>query len=149
MLDTGQQAPEFELPNHDGEPVQLAEYEGSVVLYFYPKADTPGCTREACSFRDSWNRFEEQNIAVVGVSTDSVSDIEAFKQKHDLPFELLSDENGDVAAAYESYAGTNDSARRNTYVIDENGVIESIYEDVTPDSHAEKIVDDFAEQRGE
>jgi peroxiredoxin Q/BCP len=149
MLDTGQQAPEFALPNHEGESVQLAEYEGCVVLYFYPKADTPGCTREACSFRDSWDRFEEQNIAVVGVSTDSVADIEAFKEKHDLPFELLSDEDGDVASAYESYDETNDSALRNTYVINENGDIERVYENVSPDSHAEEIVDDLAEQRGE
>jgi peroxiredoxin Q/BCP len=149
MLDTGQQAPAFKLPNHDGELVQLADYEGSVVLYFYPKADTPGCTREACSFRDSWDRFEEQNIAVVGVSTDSVSDIEAFKEKNDLPFELLSDEDGEVASEYESYDETNDSALRNTYVINENGDIERVYENVSPDSHAEEIVDDLAEQYGE
>jgi peroxiredoxin Q/BCP len=156
MLDTSQKAPEFALPNHDGELVQLSDYDGQhVVLYFYPQADTPGCTREACTFRDTWHLFEEQNVAVVGVSNDTIEDIEAFKEKYDLPFELLSDEGGEVASKYESYGATEvgGEARgtvfRNTYVIDENGVINRVYEDVSPDSHAQKIVDDLSEQRGE
>jgi peroxiredoxin Q/BCP len=156
MLDTEQKAPAFALPNHDGELVTLSDYEGEqVVLYFYPRADTPGCTSEACAFRDSWELFEERDVTVVGVSNDDVEDIAAFREKYDLPFELLSDEDGDVASAYESYGTTEiegetwEIAFRNTYVIDENGVIERVYEDVSPDSHAQQIVDDLSEQRGE
>lgn len=156
MLDTGRKAPEFALPNQDGELVQLSDYDGQhVVLYFYPRADTPGCTREACAFRDTWHRFEEQDCTVVGVSNDTVADIKAFKEKYDLPFELLSDEDGEVASEYESYGTTEvggetrDIAFRNTYVIDENGVIERVYEDVSPNSHAQMITDDLSEQRGE
>ncbi|UPM44987.1 thioredoxin-dependent thiol peroxidase [Halocatena salina] len=151
MLDAGQKAPAFTLPNHEGETVRLSDYDGQhVVLYFYPQADTPGCTREACSFRDAWHRFEEQEVTVIGVSDDSLEDIKAFKEKYDLPFELLSDEDGEVATAYESYGTTSvesetrDIIRRNTYVIDETGVIKRVYEDVSPNSHAQKIIDDLS-----
>lgn len=156
MLDIGQQAPEFALPNHNGDLVRLSDYDGQhVVLYFYPQADTPGCTTEACAFRDTWHRFEEQNGTVVGVSNDTVEEIEAFKEKYDLPFELLSDEDGTVASKYESYGTTEiqgekrEIAFRNTYVIDENGVIKRVYENVSPDNHAQTIAEDLSAQPSE
>jgi len=156
MLDAGQKAPEFELSNHAGEPVRLSDYEGQyLVLYFYPRADTSGCTREACAFRDSWDRFDDLGVNVVGVSNDPVEDLAAFREKYDLPFDLLSDEDGAVAEAYESFGTaevkgeTWEIAFRNTYLIDEYGVIERVYEDVSPDSHPEEMIDDIRQLRGE
>lgn len=147
MLATGQPAPDFELPNQEGESVRLADFEGQrVVLYFYPRADTPGCTKEACGFRDTWDGFEDHDITVLGVSNDSITDLAAFKAKYDLPFTLLSDPDGDVASTYESY-GTREIqgeeweiAFRNTYLIDEDGRITQVYENVSPEGHAKEIL---------
>lgn len=146
MLQEGEPAPEFELLDHQGEPVRLADFDGrQVVLYFYPKADTPGCTTEACSFRDSWHRFEDLDVAVVGVSTDSPAELQSFREKYSLPFRLLSDESGEVARAYDSFTVTkidseqHDIAERNTFVIDEDGRINRIYEGVSPDTHVDEI----------
>jgi peroxiredoxin Q/BCP len=147
MLATERPAPEFELPNQDGEPVRLSDFEGQrVVLYFYPRADTPGCTKEACGFRDAWDAFEDHGITVLGVSNDSIEDLAAFKSRYDLPFTLLSDPDGDVASTYESY-GTREIkgeeweiAFRNTYLIDKDGRIEQIYENVSPEGHSKEIL---------
>jgi peroxiredoxin Q/BCP len=150
MPSEGDEAPTFELPDQDGEPVTLTDYRGNhVVLYFYPKADTPGCTTEACSFRDVFEEFEERGIAVLGVSTDPVEDIAAFAEKHELPFRLLSDEDGDVARKYDSFAIKEmrgqeyEIAERNTFVIGPDGEIVAVYEDVSPEAHAEEILDDI------
>ena len=150
VLKTAQSAPEFTLPDQDGEPVRLSDFEGvQVVLYFYPRADTPGCTKEACAFRDSWEAFDEQDVVVLGVSNDPVGPLREFKDQYDLPFTLLSDEDGAVASAYDSYGTTEiqgetwEIAFRNTYLIDEDGVIEHVYEDVSPDSHADEILEDL------
>ncbi|WP_327052560.1 thioredoxin-dependent thiol peroxidase [Halomicrococcus gelatinilyticus] len=147
MLSVGQQAPSFELPNHAGEPVSLSDHEGQhVVVYFYPRADTPGCTTEACGFRDAWDAFAERDVAVLGVSDDSVDDLAAFREKHDLPFELLSDESGEVASAYDSYGekqlfgNTFDGVFRNTYVVDPGVTIAAAFEDVTPEGHAADVL---------
>lgn len=150
MLEQGERAPDFELNNQDGELVSLSDLKGEkVVLYFYPKADTPGCTKEACGFRDSWEDFEESDIEVIGVSTDPVEDLKEFKEKYDLPFTLLSDERGEVASAYESYGTTEvgdetwEIAFRNTYVIDEDGYIERVYKNVSPEGHADEIIEEL------
>ncbi|MBO4248099.1 thioredoxin-dependent thiol peroxidase [Halomicrobium sp. IBSBa] len=150
MLEAGATAPTFELPDQDGETVALSEYEGQrVVLYFYPRADTPGCTKEACGFRDEWDAFADRNVAVLGVSDDPVDDLAAFAAEYDLPFTLLSDEDGAVAARYDSYGEKNmfgntfDGVFRNTYVIDPDGVIERVYEGVSPEGHAEEILTDL------
>lgn len=150
MPSEGDEAPAFELPDQDGEPVPLTDYRGEhVVLYFYPKADTPGCTTEACSFRDVYDEFEERGIAVLGVSTDSVDDLSAFADKHDLPFRLLSDDDGEVARKYDSFAVKEmrgeewEIAERNTFVIGPDGNITAVYEDVSPEAHAEEILDDI------
>lgn len=147
MLQPGEEAPDFELTNHDGEPVSLTDYAGQrVVLYFYPKADTRGCTIEAESFRDRWDEFAERDVVVLGVSADPVEDIAAFREKYDLPFTLLSDPDGAVASAYETYGTAEiqgeewEIAFRNTYLIDENGTVERVYEDVDPEGHAEEIL---------
>ena len=148
MLDVGADAPEFELENQDGETVSLEEFEKRVVVYFYPRADTPGCTTEACGFRDAWGAFEERDVAVLGISDDSVEDLADFASEYDLPFELLSDPNGEVAAAYDSYGektiggNTFDGVFRNTYVV-EDGRIAAAYEGVSPEGHAEEILTDL------
>lgn len=150
MLEPGEPAPDFELPDHDGDTVQLSDFRGrKVVLYFYPKAGTEGCTSEACSFRNNWDAFQEAGVQVVGVSTDPVEEIRSFKKEQQLPFPLLSDESGDVARNYETFGTpeidgeTYEIALRNTYVIDEEGTIEATYEDVSPEQHATEILEDI------
>lgn len=143
MLSEGDPAPDFELFDQNGDTVQLSDYRGQrVVLYFYPKADTPGCTKEACSFRDVYDEFEERGLAVLGVSTDSVEVLDAFAEKYGLPFRLLSDPDGNVAQAYGSL-GSN-VAERNTFIVDEDGTITNVYEQVSPEAHAEEILNDAA-----
>ncbi|APW98309.1 peroxiredoxin [Halobiforma lacisalsi AJ5] len=150
MLDVGDTAPAFELQNQHGETVQRSDFDGQrLVLYFYPRANTDGCTTEAREFEDALEAFEERDTAVVGISDDPVSDLETFADDHDLTFDLLSDENGEVATLYESYGekrmfgNTFDGVFRNTYVVDPDGRIEAVYEGVSPDGHAEAVLDDF------
>jgi len=150
MLDVGDEAPEFELHDQHGEPVALSEFEDrKVVVYFYPRADTEGCTKEACSFRDAYDEFAERNVAVLGISDDPVEDLTDFAEKHDLPITLLSDESGEVASAYDSYGEKNmfgntfDGVFRNTYVVDGEGRIAATYEGVDPEGHAEEILADL------
>ena len=150
MPSKGDQAPDFELADQNDEPVVLSDYRGEhVVLYFYPKADTPGCTTEACEFRDAYEQFDERGIAVLGVSTDSVEDIASFSEKHDLPFRLLSDEDGTIAKQYDTFAVKEvrgeewEIAERNTFLINPDGEIVAVYESVSPEGHAEEILDDI------
>jgi peroxiredoxin Q/BCP len=152
MLDAGDEAPTFDLPNQRGETVSLADFDGDrVVVYFYPRADTPGCTTEACEFRDRFDAFAERDVSVVGISDDPVDDLAAFAEKHDLTFPLLSDESGAVAAAYDSYGEkqmfgkTFDGVFRNTYVVGPDGRIERAYEGVSPEGHAAEILADLSE----
>lgn len=156
MLEPGDDAPSFELPNQDGTAVSLDSFRGNrVVLYFYPRADTPGCTTEACGFRDHWDAFADRDIVVLGVSDDPVDDLGPFREKHGLPFDLLSDEAGDVATAYESYGeksmygNTFMGVFRNTYVIDPDGTIDLVFENVSPDGHAQEILDAIDEENPE
>ncbi|WP_380677396.1 thioredoxin-dependent thiol peroxidase [Salinigranum sp. GCM10025319] len=149
MLDTGTDAPDFELQNQHGERVALSDFDGWVVVYFYPRADTPGCTTEACGFRDAIDEFEARGISVVGISDDPVSDLAAFAEEYDLPFDLLSDESGEVSEAYDSYGEKNvfgntvEGVFRNTYVVAPDGTIARAYEDVSPENHAEGILLDL------
>jgi peroxiredoxin Q/BCP len=151
MLSVGDEAPDFELRDQDGESVSLGDYRGDyVVVYFYPRANTPGCTTEACEFRDSWDEFEDRDIAVLGISDDPVADLKAFESDYDLPFPLLSDEDGSVSSAYDSYGEKNmfgntfDGVFRNTYVVGPDGDIVLAYEGVSPEGHATEILDDVA-----
>ena len=151
MLEPGDPAPPITLSDHRGETVTVDPGEARhTVVYFYPRADTPGCTAEACGFRDEWDAFEEADIAVVGVSDDPVEDLAPFAEKHDLPFTLLSDPDGEVASAYDSYGekqmfgNTFDGVFRNTYVLDAEGTVVLAYEGVSPEDHAVEIVEDVA-----
>lgn len=149
MLEVGEEAPAFTLRDQDDEPVSLETLRGQpVVVYFYPRADTPGCTTEACGFRDVWEEYEEQGVAVLGISDDPVPDLADFAEKYDLPFRLLSDPDGEVAAAYDSYGEKNvfgrtvDGVFRNTYLVGPDGRIEAVYEGVDPEGHAAAVLDD-------
>jgi peroxiredoxin Q/BCP len=151
MLEPGDSAPPITLSDHRGETVTVDPRDARhTVVYFYPRADTPGCTAEACGFRDEWDAFEEADIAVVGVSDDPVEDLAPFAEKHDLPFTLLSDPDGEVASAYDSYGekqmfgNTFDGVFRNTYVLDAEGTVVLAYEGVSPEDHAVEIVEDVA-----
>jgi peroxiredoxin Q/BCP len=150
MLSVGDEAPDFELPDQNGQTVSLSDFEGEyVVVYFYPRANTPGCTTEACEFRDAADEFEARDVTVLGISDDPVSDLEAFGDEHDLSFPLLSDEDGAVASAYGSYGEKNmfgntfDGVFRNTYVVAPDGTVALAYEDVSPEGHAEQILADL------
>jgi peroxiredoxin Q/BCP len=125
MLHTGEHAPDFELSNATGAPVKLSDYAGKkcVVLYFYPKDDTPGCTVEACGFRDAYEVFAEAGAEVIGVSSDSVSSHDAFAKKHRLPMTLLSDPGGRVRDKYGVKSTLGLFPGRVTYVIDKEGVV--------------------------
>ncbi|WP_411963894.1 thioredoxin-dependent thiol peroxidase [Haloferax sp. YSMS24] len=150
MLAIGDDAPEFELTDQHGDTVSLSDFRGDyVVVYFYPRADTPGCTTEACSFRDAWDDFTDRDITVLGISDDPVSDLDSFAEKYDLPFSLLSDEDGTVSAKYDSYGEKNmfgntfDGVFRNTYVVGPDGAIAHVYEGVSPEGHADEILSDI------
>ena len=136
-------APGFSLPDQDGQVHRLADYRGQwVVLYFYPKDDTPGCTTEACSFRDNINRLIARDAAVLGVSVDSVESHAAFAEKHELPFPLLADPEGKVADSYGALRNllVFKLAKRQTFIIDPEGKLARIYRDVDPDVHVEQVL---------
>ncbi|RQG95853.1 peroxiredoxin [Natrarchaeobius chitinivorans] len=147
MLDVGDHAPEFALPNQDGEIVHRSDFDGRLVVYFYPRANTEGCTTEACEFDDAKPQFDAENASIVGISDDPVSDLESFADEYDLSFDLLSDENGEVATLYDSYGekqmfgNTFDGVFRNTYVVGPDGRIEAVYEGVSPDGHAAEVLE--------
>ncbi|MDZ7746647.1 MAG: peroxiredoxin [Halobacteriales archaeon] len=147
MLESGDDAPDFELQNHAGDLVALPE-EGTAVVYFYPRADTPGCTTEACSFRDAWSEYEARGIDVFGISDDPVEDLAAFRDEYDLTVELLSDPEGAVASQYDSYGEKNvfgntvDGVFRNTYVV-RDGEVVLAYEGVDPEDHADELLADI------
>lgn len=140
-------APEFSLPDQNGQPRILADFLGQwVVLYFYPKDDTPGCTKEACSFRDGFARFKRAGIVVLGVSADSVRKHAKFVEKYELPFLLLADESKIVVEQYGVWAKKKFMGReymgilRTTFLIDPAGKIAKIYENVKPEEHAEEVL---------
>jgi peroxiredoxin Q/BCP len=150
-LQIGDAAPEFTLPNQNGEPVSLASFKGQrVVIYFYPKDDTPGCTKEACNFRDQWSAFEQHNIAVLGISKDGAASHGKFISKYDLPFTLLTDaEPCPVAESFGSYGLKKFMGReymgmmRHTFVVDADGKIEKTYTKVKAETMADDILRDL------
>ncbi|MDO8742667.1 MAG: thioredoxin-dependent thiol peroxidase [bacterium] len=139
----GTEAPEFTLPDQDGKMHSLAEYQGSwVLLYFYPKDDTPGCTIEACTIRDQFKDFTTIGVNVLGVSTDSVASHKKFVDAYQLPFTLLADEHKEVVGAYgvlATYVGT----MRTSFLIDPEGKIAKVYEKVKPEKHAAEVIADL------
>ena len=148
MLEDGIKAPNFTLPDKDGNPVSLSDFTGKkVVLYFYPKDNTPGCTRQACAFAGSYEAFKDRDVVVIGVSKDSTVSHAKFAAKYDLPFILLSDPELQAIKAYDVwqekklYGKVSMGVVRSTYVIDESGVIEKVMPKVKPDTNAAEILD--------
>lgn len=147
MLETGMKAPEFALCNQNGETVRLSDFLGKkVVLYFYPKDNTPGCTRQACAFAAAYDGFRQRDVAVIGVSKDSVASHLKFAQKHDLPFILLADPELQAIQAYgvwqekKLYGKVSMGVVRTTFIIDEHGNIEKVMPKVKPDTNAAEIL---------
>ncbi|TFJ91470.1 thioredoxin-dependent thiol peroxidase [Lentibacillus salicampi] len=134
----GKQAPEFTLPNQNGEQVNLSDFRGEhVVLYFYPKDMTPGCTNEACDFRDNKEKFSDLDAVIVGISPDPVESHQKFIDKHDLPFMLLADEDHQVAADYGVWDG---GIERSTFIIDKEGNLQKTFRNVKVDGHVEEAL---------
>ena len=153
MLKEGDKAPDFKSTDQDGNPVKLGDFKGKrVVLYFYPKDDTPGCTKEACSFRDTDDVYQKKGIKVLGVSTDDEKSHQKFISKFQLPFDLLADTDKSIVNAYgvwgeksmygKKYMGTN----RKTFLIDENGKIAKIFDKVNVAEHADEVLEAFGEK---
>ena len=148
MLEINTKAPDFTLPDKDGNMVSLSDFLGKkVVLYFYPKDNTPGCTRQACAFAANYEKFKEIDAVVIGISKDSAASHLKFAQKYDLPFIILSDTELQAIQAYDVwkekklYGKTSMGVVRTTYVIDENGVIEMAMPKVKPDTNATDILE--------
>ena len=148
-LGAGDRAPDFTLDDQDGRPVSLADYRGrkNVVVYFYPKDDTPGCTIEACAFRDDIAKYRKAGAEVIGVSFDSPESHTKFREKYDLPFTLLADEEKKLANAYGVYVEKNMYGKksmgiqRSTFIIDPQGRIAAIFPKVRPEGHSDEVLD--------
>ena len=148
MLKEGMKAPAFTLKNKKGDNVSLSDFHGKkVVLYFYPRDNTPGCTRQACAFGARYGEFQNRGIEVIGISRDSVASHEKFAEKYGLPFVLLSDPELEAIEAYGVWQEKKTCGKvgmgvvRTTFIIDENGMIERVMEKVKPDTNADEILD--------
>ncbi len=148
MLEAGIKAPDFKLQDQDGNIVSLSDFKNKkVVLYFYPRDNTPGCTKQACAFRDNYEAFKSKDVVVIGISKDSVASHERFATKHELPFILLSDPELEAIQAYDVwqekklYGKVSMGVVRTTYIIDENGIIEKVYNKVKTDKNAGEILE--------
>ena len=148
MVETGQPAPDFTLPDQSGRDVTLSQFRGSpVVLYFYPKDDTPGCTKEACAFRDAFDEYLAQGAKILGVSPDDVDSHERFARKFDLPFTLLADPQRTVCQAYgvwkekTLYGRKSMGVERTTFVIDGRGIVRAVFPRVRVDGHSAAVID--------
>lgn len=147
MLEAGQKAPDFTLQDKDGKEVSLSEFRGKkVIVYFYPKDDTPGCTRQACAFAGSYVGFQNLGAVVIGISKDSVASHQKFAQKYELPFILLADPEHKTIEAFDVWQEKNNYGKvsmgvvRTTYIINEDGMIEKVMKNAKPDTNAEEIL---------
>jgi peroxiredoxin Q/BCP len=151
MVEVGQAAPDFELPDQDGNPVRLSALRGqTIVLYFYPRADTPGCTTQACGIRDHRADYEAAGAVVLGVSPDSVEAVKKFADKQSLNFKLLADEDHAVADLYgtwgekTNYGKTYWGVHRSTFIIDASGTVARVFPNVSPKTHDEVVLEALA-----
>ena len=145
-IEVGQPAPNFNLPDQTGKHHSLKDYSGQwLIVYFYPKDDTPGCTKEACAFRDDFKAISAKNTQVLGISIDSKKSHADFAKKYNLPFPLLSDQEGKVAKQFQSLIslGPIKFAKRHTFIIDQDGIIQKIYRKVNPSNHSQQILNDL------
>ena len=147
VLEVGQKAPEFSLVDNEGQANRLSDYQGqTIVVYFYPKDDTPGCTKEACSFRDSYEDYRKAGVEIIGISPDSEKSHSKFKKKHDLPFVLLSDPEHQVCEAFgvwglkKMYGREYEGVFRTTFIIGPDGTIKRVFENVKPSDHSEEVL---------
>ena len=141
MVEEGTTAPDFELADDAGKPVRLSSFRGRpVVLYFYPRSDTPGCTRQACAIRDVWDEFTERDAVVLGVSSDTEAAQARFKSKYSLPFTLLADPDHLAGEAYGVTQEGKRSFRRSTFLIDRDGTVAKVMPRVDPGTHAEQVL---------
>ena len=147
MLEVEAKAPQFTLSDKDGNTVSLSDFLGKkVILYFYPKDNTPGCTRQACAFAKNYEEFKRKDVVVIGISKDSVASHQKFAEKYELPFILLSDPDRQAIEAYDvwrekkNYGKVTMGVVRSTYLIDEQGVIEKVMPKVKPDTNASEIL---------
>lgn len=141
MLDIGTKVKDFTLLDDEGAEFKFSDNLGKkFVIYFYPKDNTPGCTTQACEFRDSYHRFKEMDVDVIGISADSVESHKKFKEKYDLPFKLLADTEREVIEQFE-VAKKPTGIKRSTFIIDEEGKVEKVYEKAIPSENAGEIID--------
>jgi peroxiredoxin Q/BCP len=143
----GELAPNFEALTDAGEPIKLSDFRGKdIVLYFYPRADTPGCTKEACGFRDDYSAYKKKGVTVLGVSPDTVKKQANFKEKFELPFTLIADEEHSISELYgvwglKKFMGREyEGVHRTTFLIDKQGKIKQVFEKVKPDAHSAEIL---------
>lgn len=151
MLKEGDKLPSFSLPLDSGETIGDKDLKGKTsILYFYPKDDTPGCTKEACAFRDHFAVFKKRGIAVYGVSKDTIDSHRKFKTKYSLPFPLISDPDNELAKAFGAWGEKNMYGKksygilRSTFVINPSGIVQKVYPKVKPEEHAEQILEDLS-----
>jgi peroxiredoxin Q/BCP len=149
VLEKGEKAPLFELFDSEGELHKLSDYSGqTIVIYFYPRDDTPGCTKEACSFRDNYQTFTEVGIEVLGISPDTVKSHKKFSEKYQLPFTLLADPDHNVCEAYgvwglkKMYGREYEGVYRTTYIVGPEGEIKRVFENVKPTDHSQEVLEE-------
>ena len=147
-LSEGDKAPNFSIPDQNGDIHSLQDYAGKhVLLYFYPKDDTPGCTTEACNFRDDYSQYKDANVVILGVSPDSPASHKKFQEKYQLPFTLLADEKHEVCELYKvwglkkSFGKEYEGVHRTTYLIDPEGIIQKVFQKVSPAKHSAEVLE--------
>ncbi len=150
IIEVGQQAPDFMLSDENGQIHHLSDYQGKyVLLYFYPKDDTPGCTKEACNFRDDYSQYDDANVIILGVSPDSPQSHAKFKSKYNLPFTLLADEDHKVCELFgvwgpkKSFGKEYEGVHRTTYLINPDGRIQKVYKKVSPANHSVEVLEEL------
>jgi peroxiredoxin Q/BCP len=142
VVEEGKPAPDFELESDDGERIRLSSFRGQpVVLYFYPKSDTPGCTRQACGIRDAYDEFERRGAVVLAVSSDRQASQARFQTKYDLPFTILADPDHQAGEAYGVTNPDGGGFERSTFLIDADGVVARVMRRVNPDQHTQQVLD--------